>query len=247
MRKKSVYRLSLSVYAITIALSFLFSSNAFSQIPFSAQPKKNDIRNGNKAYAKANYADAEIIYRKALDKDADMTEAHFNLGDVFYQQKKYEESLGKFRVVAYGGADKNTKAKAFHNIGNIYLQQGKWTEAQKAFKDALKNNPRDMDTKYNLAYANARAEKPQKENSLELQAKLLASSGKLKDLAKKQQDLARKAKANKNGSNKKLQEEIKEEQRKLTEELKRAQKELADLKKQTGKKTSLAEKKLERD
>ena len=84
-----------------------------------------------------------------------MPEATFNLGDAVYQQKRYDEAAKQFQLSAQTNPDKSVKAKAYHNLGNTFLEQKKYEDAAKAYKNALKENSKDADTKYNLAYANA--------------------------------------------------------------------------------------------
>ena len=57
-------------------------------------PERRDIRSGNKFYGKAEYSEAEISYRKALEKQPDSYEANFNLADALYKQKRYDEAAG---------------------------------------------------------------------------------------------------------------------------------------------------------
>ena len=130
----------------------------------STNTEKRETRNGNTQYEKGAYADAEASYKKALDKKNNMPEATFNLGDAMYAQKRYDEAAKQFLLAAQTNPDKLVKAKAFHNLGNVFLQQQKWQEAVNAYKDALKNNPADTDTKYNLAYANKKLQEQQQQN-----------------------------------------------------------------------------------
>ena len=58
---------------ILIILSFLMSFNSF------AQNKKSFLRDGNKLYADSSYNEAEMQYRKSLEKDQDYFNASFNL------------------------------------------------------------------------------------------------------------------------------------------------------------------------
>ena len=118
-----------------------------------AQSEKPLIRDGNKAYEKGKYADSEISYRKSLEKNNKSFEGEFNLGDALYKQGKYEEAAQHFSNIASNSADKEKQAHANHNLGNSLLQQKKYPESIEAFKKALKSNPNDQDTKYNLAYA----------------------------------------------------------------------------------------------
>jgi len=144
---KSVFIILFSVFC------FLTSVAQLNQLSTSAE--KKETRNGNKQFDKGVYTDAEASYKKALDKKNNMPEATFNLGDAVYQQKRYDEAAKQFQLSAQTNTDKTVKAKAYHNLGNTYLEQQKWEDAAKAYKEALKNNPKDADTKYNLAYANA--------------------------------------------------------------------------------------------
>jgi tetratricopeptide (TPR) repeat protein len=126
-----------------------------------AQSEKTLTREGNSYFKKEKFEDAEVCYRKALEKKKNMPEALFNLGDAVYEQKRYEEAAKQFEMSASATADKKIKAKALHNLGNSYLSQRKFKEAANAFKAALKLNPKDEDTRYNLAYANAMLQQQQ--------------------------------------------------------------------------------------
>ena len=112
---------------------------ASAQLPYTTQPHKTETRNGNKLFNKGNYTDAEAAYKKALDKQNNMPEATFNLGDAVYQQKRYNEAARQFQLSAQNNPDKNVKAKAYHNLGNTFLEQQKWDEAAKAYKQSLKH------------------------------------------------------------------------------------------------------------
>ena len=126
-----------------------------------AQEERGLTRDGNKLFDKQKYADAEAAYKKALEKKNNFPEAIFNLGDAEYKQERYEDAAKQFELAAKFLTDTSKKARAFHNLGNCHLEKKEWEEAAKAYKDALKYNPADKDTKYNLAYANAMQRKDQ--------------------------------------------------------------------------------------
>lgn len=112
------------------------------------------IRAGNKLFAGEKYAEAEIAYRKALEKDPQSKEALYNLGTAQYQQKKFEEAAQSFnKSVTNYNENKTMQAMAYHNLGNTYLMSKKSDEAIQAYKEALKRNPGDLDTKHNLLLA----------------------------------------------------------------------------------------------
>lgn len=123
-----------------------------SQTGFSQQEKKF-IREGNKQYDAKNYSEAEKHYFRGLNKNKDSYKSSFNLGDAYYKQGKYEEAAEQFQSLTHRASSKDTLSKAYHNLGNSLMKSKKYQEGLDAYKNALKNNPNDEDTRYNLAYA----------------------------------------------------------------------------------------------
>jgi len=100
------------------------------------------------------YQNAEISYRKGMATTKNFAKANYNLANSLYRQEKYEDAANSYKYVAEQKEnDKSLRAKAFHNYGNSLFNQEKYKESIEAYKDALKLNPRDLDTKYNLEYA----------------------------------------------------------------------------------------------
>ena len=111
------------------------------------------LREGNELYQQEKYVDAGVSFQKALEKNSSYKKASYNLGNAFYQQKNYKEAVPQYEVTAKDSKDKNTKSEAFHNIGNSAMEQKQYQQAVDAYKDALRNNPNDDETRYNLAVA----------------------------------------------------------------------------------------------
>lgn len=118
-----------------------------------AQQEKKFIKEGNKNYTDKKYSDAEKKYKQGVSKNKDSYKAAFNLGDAYYKQGKYEEAAEQFQLLTHRATSKDTLSKAYHNLGNSLLQSKKYEESINAYKNALKNNPDDEDSRYNLAYA----------------------------------------------------------------------------------------------
>ena len=133
-------------------LIFILFCIGFS-INVNAQDENKHIRKGNDLYENGNYAESQSRYLKALEENSKSFSGAFNLGDALYKQEKYEEAANQFNVISQSAPDKISKAKAFHNQGNALLKVKKLEESINAYKNALKNNPKDDDTRYNLAYA----------------------------------------------------------------------------------------------
>lgn len=133
--------------AMTIILTVAFGSAAFAQEP-------NDlITKGNKLYEEGKFGEAEMIYREGQEAGADPFISGFNLGDALFKQERYEEAANLFQTLPNLTDDKEQKAAAYHNLGNSFLKAEKFQESVDAYKQSLRNNPRDLETKYNLSYA----------------------------------------------------------------------------------------------
>jgi len=122
-------------------------------LPSLAQQERKDIREGNKLFKSEKFNESEVAYRKAMESDINSVPGTFNLGDALYRQEKFEDASTQFNQVISNNVDKITKAQAFHNLGNSLLQAGELDDAIEAYKNALRNVPNDIETKYNLAYA----------------------------------------------------------------------------------------------
>ena len=117
-----------------------------------AQSERKMTRKGNTHYETGNFIDAEINYKKALAKNADLLEAQFNLGDALVKQERFDEALEAFEKVSASTENQNLKANALHNKGNVLLTQQDLEGAIESYKDALRINPKDHETRYNYAY-----------------------------------------------------------------------------------------------
>ncbi|HPW89848.1 MAG TPA: tetratricopeptide repeat protein [Paludibacteraceae bacterium] len=130
-----------------------------------AQKESGDVRRGNSAYNKEKYVDAEVDYRKGLEKNSKSFSGSFNLGNALYRQEKYTEAAEQFQIaVSLAGTDKARIAEAYHNMGNSLLQTGDFAKSIEAYKQALRNNPKDNDTRYNLVYAQHMLKEQQNQN-----------------------------------------------------------------------------------
>lgn len=124
----------------------------FSAITF-AQSKRSLNNDGVDLYSNKKYADAEVKFKKGLERDPELFQGHFNLGDAYYKQGRYDEALQAYKNSLQFTDDKTNQAKVYHNIGNALMKQQKYQESVGAYSNSLKKNPDDLDTKYNLSYA----------------------------------------------------------------------------------------------
>ncbi|MDR0543873.1 MAG: tetratricopeptide repeat protein [Odoribacteraceae bacterium] len=130
--------------------------------PAIAQQERRFIRGGNNEFHAQKFEDAEVQYRKALEKEEKSYAAAFNLADALYKQKKYDEALQQFSSLAKEQEDKENLGELYHNIGNTLLAQNKLDDCIEAYKQSLRNRPNSQETKYNLEFA--RKMKKEQEN-----------------------------------------------------------------------------------
>ena len=117
------------------------------------QAERKYIRQGNKEYEEETYDESEILYRKALEKERDFYTGEFNLGDALYKQDKFEDAARSFDNLVENETDRDKLGHLYHNLGNSLLKSNKVEESIEAYKQALRNNPADEETRYNLAFA----------------------------------------------------------------------------------------------
>ncbi|MDO1501974.1 tetratricopeptide repeat protein [Winogradskyella maritima] len=111
------------------------------------------VYEGNELLQDNQMVEAEMEFRKALSEKKDNVAGAYNLAHTYYKNGSYDEALFRVEQAAKSATNKSDKHKAYHNIGNILMQNKQCKAAVEAFKNALRNNPTDDETRYNLALA----------------------------------------------------------------------------------------------
>jgi Ca-activated chloride channel family protein len=159
------------------------------------------------AYANGQYKEAASLYESLGDKNDDL---HFNLGDAYYKEQKYDAALKQYEQVK----TEALRAKALHNIGNAYAKLNKTDEAIGAYEAALKLSD-DEDTKYNLELLKKKKEQQQKKEQNKEQQQNRKNDQNQKNDQKKQneQQKGQKDQENKNGQQNQQQQNQKPDQK----------------------------------
>ena len=129
-------------------LTYMFLLVAFAA---QAQTDRQYIRQGNRLYRQKQWAQAEVEYRKALSKNAGNPQALYNLGCALMMQQKDSAAIQQYQKAAQAETSKLRRSKANHNIGVICQNHKMYGDAIKAYEQALRDNPSDDETRYNLA------------------------------------------------------------------------------------------------
>ncbi|WP_127136337.1 tetratricopeptide repeat protein [Flagellimonas oceanensis] len=127
------------------------------------QASTNITYEANDKLTSNDFVTAEADYRRAISKSNKNAAARFNLGTAYYNRESFGEAFGRFKEASDTADDKGEKHKAFHNMGNVFMKQKDYKQAVEAYKQALRKNPNDDETRYNLALAKKMLEKQQDE------------------------------------------------------------------------------------
>ncbi len=148
-------------------IKYIFSLICLFSVVAGSYAQKTDrdfVRRGNKLYADSMFVKAEVEYRRALDINPKSMEAMYNLGNALLMQQKAQEAMEQFvnaaslvpvneKNIATSPEGKEQLAQIYHNMG-VVMQSSKQLDACiEAYKTALRNNPTDHETRYNLTVA----------------------------------------------------------------------------------------------
>jgi len=157
LKRISLFKRSKKV--IAIALLLLVSTGV------QAQNDRQMIRQGNKQYRKGNVAEAEVSYRKAVERNERNPQANYNLGNSLMAQRKDSLAITQLEKAAKLETNPQRRAQAYHNMGVICQQHRMFGEAIEAYKEALRNNPTDHETRYNLELCKRQQKEQQQDQS----------------------------------------------------------------------------------
>lgn len=118
-----------------------------------AQDKDKSLPKGNSSFMKKNYVEAEADYRVAGSKSPTRASASYNLGNSVYRQGAPGEAKYAYMKAIENARTKQQKHMAYHNLGNSFMNEKNYQAAVEAYKNALRNNPADEETRYNFALA----------------------------------------------------------------------------------------------
>ncbi|PVX52501.1 tetratricopeptide repeat protein [Balneicella halophila] len=173
----------IQTYLLIVIIGLLATSCSLSD------NERKMVREGNKAYQDSIFDEAEILYRKALDYNPTSFVAHYNIANTTYKQENYKEAVKKYIRLLDSLETKEWKSASLHNLGNSYLHTQKIDKAIEAYKESLRENPDDKETKYNLIYAmKLREQQQQQQQQNQNQKKQDQQDNENKQDQKSQQD-----------------------------------------------------------
>ena len=153
---------------VSLLISMLLAVFTYGQeeqeIDQKAQRASNNLTwEANQQLTDNKFVEAEVDYRKAISKSSKNVVAPYNLGNAYYDGESFNEAYARFKQAGELAEEKPSKHKAFHNMGNVFMKNKDYAHAVEAYKNALRNDPTDEETRYNLALAKEMLKKQQNE------------------------------------------------------------------------------------
>ncbi len=152
------------VFVLFLVAGLSFAQEGEKEKMDALRESKNHTWEGNKDLSEDKFIEAEVDYRRAIAKSDENAVAPFNLGNAYYHKETYSEAFGRFKQAGDVAIEKPTKHKAYHNMGNVFMKRKEYEKAVEAYKQALRNDPKDEETRYNLALAKEMLKKQQEQN-----------------------------------------------------------------------------------
>jgi tetratricopeptide (TPR) repeat protein len=189
------------IFIITVLISCLINAQD-DALEKERKKANNKVYEANEKLLSNEFINAEATYREAISTNPDNTAAKYNLGNAYYNKKSMAEAFDRFKEASEVANTKAQKHRAFHNMGNVFMQEKQYDKAVEAYKQALRNNPTDDETRYNLALAKKMLEKQEQEKDKDDKNKDQDQKDKDKDQKDDQKEGGDKEKEDKDGEQK---------------------------------------------
>ncbi|MBQ9170590.1 MAG: VWA domain-containing protein [Bacteroidaceae bacterium] len=116
-----------------------------------AQTDRDYIRRGNRLMRDSVYDKAQVEYQKAIERDNTNPISHFNLGNALLYQNKAEDAMKEYETAARLEKDKTRLAQIYHNMGVVLQSAKQFDKAVACYRNSLRNDPTNNETRYNYA------------------------------------------------------------------------------------------------
>lgn len=142
----------------------------FSLVAMS-QTDRDFIRRGNRLMRDSIYDKAQVEYQKAIEKDNTNPISHYNLGNALLYQSKAEDAMKEYETAARLEKEKGRLAQIYHNMGVVLQAAKQFDKAVACYRNSLRNDPTNNETRYNYALSLFQLKKNQNDQNNQDQQK----------------------------------------------------------------------------
>jgi tetratricopeptide (TPR) repeat protein len=135
-----------------------------------------------------NFPISEAKVRQAKAMNQDNSDISYNFGNLYLENNKIESAQLRLIEAIESTEDKSLKHKSYHNLGNTFMKEEQYQLAVDAYKDALRSDPTDEETRYNLAYAKSKLKDEKNDDSKDGDDKKDENQDKKEDKEKENKD-----------------------------------------------------------
>lgn len=145
---------------VLIFALLILSQSAFGQ----DDSWRDSLDVARQAYNSKNYAKALKYYESAQKKAPDNIDLSDEMAQSAYKACEFEKAEKIYQQSSGSKKNKAQRGDSFHNLGNSRMQQEDYAGAVDAYKESLRNNPKDDRTRYNLSEAIRRLKDQERKN-----------------------------------------------------------------------------------
>lgn len=156
---------------IILLVLFISSTAVF------GQDWRDSLDAGRRAYKEKKYDQALRQITNAQKKAPEGVDLRKEIGNSAYKKGDYELAEKIYEQTANDAESASDRSKELHNLGNSKLKKKDYNGAIDSYKQALRNDPSNEKTRYNLAEAKRRLEEQRQQQNKEDQQ----NGGKPKD------------------------------------------------------------------
>ena len=168
--KINYFKYKIHISRLKMLCVFLVFNSGISIIAQEANKEKQKVLKESKEFLSEagyemendNFSLAEAAYREAIAINPEEDTGKYNLGIAYYDEEMNDVAMSRFKQAAAVADTKSDKHKVFHNLGNTFMNEKLYKEAVESYKNALRNNPKDEETRYNYALAKELLEEQEK-------------------------------------------------------------------------------------
>ncbi|MEK7485551.1 MAG: tetratricopeptide repeat protein, partial [Planctomycetota bacterium] len=102
-----------------------------------AENLQEKVNKGNQLLQEKKLEEALAVYNEALIDAPESAIIKFNIGNVYYQQGRYDKAQERYEEALNITQDSVLQARIHYNIGNVYYRQGKWKESLESYQSCI--------------------------------------------------------------------------------------------------------------